>query len=346
MARHPARRPRPHRRRLDGAAPCLTPRRRARSSPVCARSSWRSVSASPSIGPALPEFARVAGIDVSSVGVLYSALFAGFLALADDGDLSCSSGRARASAILAALGVLRVRARWDWRRRDRPGARCCRPAPCSAWATASGPSASTSSRRACCTHRPAFVVNLINVLYGVGTVVGPLMTSALLRAGGPARWVPAVGRRGRARDAAVGVARAAARRAGSRCARASPSSSGRASARRARPDWRAGLPVRRRRVGLQRLGADLPRTHPRPDARECRAVDVDLLAVVSDRPHRVDGAGAAHRPRRRARGIADRPDDRRRSCWRSASDTRGARRSRWSCSAARPGPSTRRCSAS
>ena len=32
-----------------------------------------------SIGPALPEFAAVAAIDVSSIGVLYSALFAGFL---------------------------------------------------------------------------------------------------------------------------------------------------------------------------------------------------------------------------------------------------------------------------
>ena len=43
------------------------------------------------------------------------------------------------------------------------------------------------------THRPAFVVNLINVLYGVGTVVGPVITSAVLRSGGQARWVPAIG---------------------------------------------------------------------------------------------------------------------------------------------------------
>ena len=43
------------------------------------------------------------------------------------------------------------------------------------------------------THRPAFVVNLINALYGVGTVAGPLIASWLLRAGGQARWVPAVG---------------------------------------------------------------------------------------------------------------------------------------------------------
>ncbi len=143
-----------------------------------------------SIGPALPEFAHVARIDVSSVGILYSALFAGFLASQVTATVLLERTGTRV-AILFALGVL--------------ASGTVGLALANSLSTLLSASAVlglgygfgtiginlVASRLV--PHRPAFVVNLINVLYGVGTVVGPLLTSAVLRSGGRARWVPAVG---------------------------------------------------------------------------------------------------------------------------------------------------------
>lgn len=143
-----------------------------------------------SLGPALPEFARVAGIDVSSVGMLYSALFAGFLASQVTATVLLERTGTRV-AILAALGVF--------------ASGTAGLALATSLATLLTASAVVGMGYGCGTiginlvasrllaRRPAFVVNLINVLYGVGTVVGPLLTSAVLRSGGQARWVPAIG---------------------------------------------------------------------------------------------------------------------------------------------------------
>ncbi len=143
-----------------------------------------------SIGPALPEFAAVAGLAVSSGGVLYSALFAGFLL-----------SQITATVIL-----------------ERTGTRVVIPWALAVFAagtvglalavgvkTMLGASAVLGVGYGSCTiainlvasrlltHRPAFVVNLINALYGVGTVAGPLIASWTLGSGGRAGWVPAVG---------------------------------------------------------------------------------------------------------------------------------------------------------
>jgi fucose permease len=142
------------------------------------------------LGPALPEFAMVAGLRVSEVGLLYSALFAGFLASQITASLLLDRRGTRVviltSLVLFALGGFGL-----------------------ALATSLGTLLTASAvlgvgygfgtismnlvASRLMTHRPAFVVNLVNVLYGVGTVTGPLITSAVLRQGGQARVVPAVG---------------------------------------------------------------------------------------------------------------------------------------------------------
>lgn len=142
------------------------------------------------LGPALPEFARVADIPVSSVGVLYSALFAGFLLSQITSTLLLDRIGTRVT-ILGALGVFATGT-----------AGLALATGVVSLLLASGVlgmgygfgtiSINLVASRLL-THRPAFVVNLINAVYGVGTVVGPLITSALLSAGGQARWVPAVG---------------------------------------------------------------------------------------------------------------------------------------------------------
>jgi fucose permease len=143
-----------------------------------------------SIGPALPEFARVARIDVSSVGVLYSALFAGFLASQVTATLLLERTGTRA-AILFALGVL-ASGTVGLALADRLGTLLAASAVLGVGYGFGTIGINLVASRLV-PHRPAFVVNLINVLYGVGTVVGPLVTSAVLRSGGRARWVPAVG---------------------------------------------------------------------------------------------------------------------------------------------------------
>ena len=143
-----------------------------------------------SIGPALPEFAAVAAIDVSSIGVVYSALFGGYLLSQITATVLLERASTRvvilwaiavfaagtvglavavnAATVLAATGVLGVGYGFGTISINLVASRLL-------------------------AHRPAFVVNLINVLYGVGTVIGPLIASWVLRAGGRARWVPAVG---------------------------------------------------------------------------------------------------------------------------------------------------------
>jgi fucose permease len=142
------------------------------------------------VGPALPEFARVAGIDVSSVGLLYSAIFAGFLASQITASVILDRTGTRA-VILASLGVFATGA---------VGLGLATSLPSLLIASAVlgvGYGFGTISMNLVASRlmlqRPAFVVNLVNVLYGAGTVLGPLITSAVLRAGGQARWVPAVG---------------------------------------------------------------------------------------------------------------------------------------------------------
>lgn len=143
-----------------------------------------------SIGPALPEFARVARVDVSTVGLVYTALFGGYLASQVTSTFLLERIGTRI-AILWALAVLAV---------GTAGL-----AVTSTLATLLVSSAVLGAGYGFSTiginlvasrllpYRPAFVVNLINALYGVGTVCGPLITSVLLRQGGQARWVPAVG---------------------------------------------------------------------------------------------------------------------------------------------------------
>ena len=143
-----------------------------------------------SIGPALPDFARGARIDISEIGVLFSALFAGMLASQITAGLLMDrigtrvvtlggmalfgagavaiSGSPRLAALLPASAVLGV-------------------------GYGFGTIASNLIASRLLTHRPAFVLNLINVLYGCGTVIGPLLTSVVLGSGGQARWVPAIG---------------------------------------------------------------------------------------------------------------------------------------------------------
>ena len=142
------------------------------------------------LGPALPEFARVAGLAVSDVGLLYSALFGGFLASQITVSILLDRRGTRA-VILASLGLF--------------AAGAFGLAVATGLTSLLGASAilgvgygfGTISMNLVAsrllTHRPAFVVNIVNVLYGVGTVAGPLITSAVLRAGGQARLVPAVG---------------------------------------------------------------------------------------------------------------------------------------------------------
>lgn len=143
-----------------------------------------------SIGPALPEFAAVAAMDVSSIGVLYSALFAGYLLSQITATVLLERTDTRV-VILRALGVFAL------------GTLGLALAVNVVTLLAAsvvlgvGYGFGTISINLVASrllvHRPAFVVNLINVLYGVGTVIGPLVTSWVLRAGGQARWVPAVG---------------------------------------------------------------------------------------------------------------------------------------------------------
>jgi fucose permease len=143
-----------------------------------------------SIGPALPEFAAVAAMEVSSIGVLYSALFAGYLLSQITAALLLERSGTRV-VILWAIGVFGL------------GTLGLAMAVnvvtllAASMVLGIGYGFGTISINLVASrllvHRPAFVVNLINVLYGVGTVIGPLITSWILRAGGPARWVPAVG---------------------------------------------------------------------------------------------------------------------------------------------------------
>ncbi|MCC6162983.1 MAG: MFS transporter [Acidobacteria bacterium] len=142
------------------------------------------------IGPALPEFARVADVDVSSIGVLYSALFAGFLASQITSTLLLERIGTRV-VILWALAVLAA---------GTVGLSAA--ASLLVMLTASavlgvGYGFATIAMNLVAsrmlTHRPAFVVNVVNALYGVGTVVGPLVSSAFLKTGSPARWAPAIG---------------------------------------------------------------------------------------------------------------------------------------------------------
>ncbi len=143
-----------------------------------------------SIGPALPEFAQVSGIAVSSVGVVYTAIFAGFLGSQITASLILDR-RGTRDVILVSLAAFAAGA---------VGlglARSLALLILSSAVLGIGYGFGTISINLVAsrlmTHRPAFVVNVINVLYGGGTVLGPLLTSVVLRANGSARWVPAVG---------------------------------------------------------------------------------------------------------------------------------------------------------
>ena len=142
------------------------------------------------VGPALPEFARVADIDVSSVGLLYSAIFAGFLASQITASLILDRTGTRA-VILASLAVFATGAVGLGLAINLPSLLVASTVLGVGYGFGTISMNLVASRLM--THRPAFVVNLVNVLYGAGTVLGPLITSAVLRAGGQARWVPAVG---------------------------------------------------------------------------------------------------------------------------------------------------------
>lgn len=143
-----------------------------------------------SVGPALPEFAAVAGIDVSSVGVLYSALFGGFLLSQITATLLLERTGTRV-VILTALGVFATGTA-GLATAAGVGSLLCASAVLG-MGYGFGTIAINLVASRLLAHRPAFVVNLINVWYGVGTVAGPLIASWILRAGGQARWVPAVG---------------------------------------------------------------------------------------------------------------------------------------------------------
>ena len=142
------------------------------------------------IGPALPEFARVVGIDVSSVGTVFTAIFAGFLA-----------SQVAAAVVLERLGTRRV-ILWSLGAfaTGAVGLAVARSLPMLLSASAVlgagygfGTICTNLVASRLLTHRPAFVVNLVNVLYGAGSVFGPLIASVVLRGGGQARWVPAAG---------------------------------------------------------------------------------------------------------------------------------------------------------
>lgn len=142
------------------------------------------------LGPALPEFAQVAGLRVSEVGLLYSALFAGFLA----SQISASLLLERRGTRVVILGSLVLFALGGFGLALASGLVTLLAASA---VLGVGYGFGTISMNLVAsrlmTHRPALVVNLVNVLYGVGTVTGPLITSAVLRHGGQARVVPAVG---------------------------------------------------------------------------------------------------------------------------------------------------------
>jgi FHS family glucose/mannose:H+ symporter-like MFS transporter len=142
------------------------------------------------IGPALPEFARVADIDVSAVGVLYSALFAGFLATQITATMLLERTGTRV-VILWALGVLATGTTGLALATSLATLLAASAVLGVGYGFTSISTNLVASRLM--THRPGLVVNLINALYGVGSVVGPIVTSVVLRAGGEARWVPAVG---------------------------------------------------------------------------------------------------------------------------------------------------------
>lgn len=142
------------------------------------------------LGPALPEFARVSGLRVSEVGLLYSALFAGFLA----SQITASLLLDRRGTRLVILGSLVLFALGGFGLTLATGLMTLLAASA---VLGVGYGFGTISMNLVAsrlmTHRPAFVVNLVNVLYGVGTVTGPLITSAVLGNGGQARVVPAIG---------------------------------------------------------------------------------------------------------------------------------------------------------
>ncbi|BCS33349.1 MFS transporter [Luteitalea sp. TBR-22] len=142
------------------------------------------------IGPALPEFADVAGLAVSAMGVLYSALFAGFLASQVSAAVLLDRVGTRRT-ILTAIAVFALGTTGLALARD--GVTLLLGSAVLGVGYGFGTIAINLVASRLLTHRPAFVVNLINALYGVGTVLGPLITSAVLRSGGQARWVPAVG---------------------------------------------------------------------------------------------------------------------------------------------------------
>jgi fucose permease len=143
-----------------------------------------------SIGPALPEFAAVAAMDVSSIGVLYSALFGGYLLSQITATVLLERTGTRI-VILCALVVFALGTMGLAMAVDIAGLLVASTVLGVGYGFGTITINLVASRLL--VHRPAFVVNLINVLYGVGTVIGPIITSWTLRAGGRARWVPAVG---------------------------------------------------------------------------------------------------------------------------------------------------------
>ncbi len=143
-----------------------------------------------SIGPALPEFAQVVGLDVSSIGVIFTAIFAGFLASQISASMLLDRIGTR-TAILISLGTYACGAVGLGLAHD--VAMLIAAASLLGIGYGLGTISINLVASRLMTHRPGFVINAINVLYGAGTVVGPLVTSAVLRDGGSARWVPAVG---------------------------------------------------------------------------------------------------------------------------------------------------------
>jgi len=143
-----------------------------------------------SLGPALPEFAAVASIDVSSIGVVYSALFAGYLLSQITATVLLERTGTRV-VILRALAIFAVGTLGLALAVDVVTLLAASVVLGVGYGVGTIAINLVASRLL--VHRPAFVVNLINVLYGVGTVIGPLITSWILRGGGQARWVPAVG---------------------------------------------------------------------------------------------------------------------------------------------------------
>jgi len=143
-----------------------------------------------SLGPALPEFARDAGVPVSSIGMLFTAIFGGMLASqTTSGVLVERRGTRR--VVLLSMGTFAT---------GTAGVALSSTLPALLLASAVmgvGYGWSTIGINLVASrllpHRPAFVLNLCNVLYGTGTASGPLLASVFLGAGGRARWVPLVG---------------------------------------------------------------------------------------------------------------------------------------------------------